>query len=97
MADNLASQSRRNPLSLAALVCGVVAILVFFVGGPALDDLWPVGALIGAVAAALGFVARKREPAGRKLALIGLVLGLIVVVWFVVFILLVAAGVVTDE
>ena len=96
MADNLASQGRRNSLSLAALVCGVVGILVFFLGGP-IFDLWPVGALIGAVAAALGFVARKREPEVRKLALIGLVLGLIVVVWFVVFILLLVAGVVTDE
>jgi drug/metabolite transporter (DMT)-like permease len=96
VADNLASQGRRNSLSLAALVCGVVGILVFFLGGPILD-LWPVGALIGAVAAALGFAARKREPEGRKLALIGLVLGLIVVVWFVVFILLLVAGVVTDE
>lgn len=96
MADNLASQSRGNSLSLAALVSGVVGFLIFFLGGPTFD-LWPVGALIGAVAAALGFVARKREPAGRKLALIGLVLGLIVVVWFVVFILLLLAGVVTDE
>jgi hypothetical protein len=95
VAENIASQSRRNPLSLAALICGVVAILVFFLGGPALD-LWIVGAVLGAAAAGLGIVARKREATGKRLAMIGIVLGGIVVVWFVVFLLLLAVGVAED-
>jgi hypothetical protein len=96
VADKLASTSGKAPLSLAAFISGVVGILVFFVGGP-MFDLWVFGALIGAVAAILGFMARKRESTGKGLATAGLVLGVIVVAWFVVFIILAATGVITED
>jgi hypothetical protein len=96
VADNLAAKSQKNPLSLAALICGVLGIVVFFVGG-AVFDLWPFGALLGLAAAVLGFMGRKRESTGRGMATTGLVLGAIVVVWFLVFIVLAMTGVVTDD
>ena len=96
MLDKPAPSSRTAPLSLAAFACGILSVLLFFVGGGIFDQ-WTVGALAGAVAVVLGFVGRGREPAGRRYALIGLILGGIVVAWFVVYIILALAGVVTDS
>ncbi len=86
--------ARRNQLSVATLVCGVVAALVFFIGGVA-ADLWPLGMLLGAVAAVMGFVALRKTPRDRQ-ATVGLVLGAFVVVFGLVWIVLASMGIVTD-
>jgi uncharacterized membrane protein HdeD (DUF308 family) len=76
------------------LVCGVLAALVFFIGGFA-ADLWPLGMLVGAVAAVLGFAALRKTPRDRQ-ATIGLALGALVVVFGLAWIVLASMGVVSD-
>ena len=84
----------RNQLSVATLVCGVLAALVFFVGGFA-ADLWPVGMLLGVVAAVLGLIALRKTPRDRQ-ATVGLVLGALVVVFGLTWIVLASMGIVSD-
>ncbi len=81
--DRLARQRR----SRAAFASGVLAVLVFVGVGFTLGGIsWLVAAALGAVAVVLGVAARRaREPEGR-LALAGIVLGGVIVVWFVAYI-----------
>jgi membrane associated rhomboid family serine protease len=89
-----AAATGKNPLSVATLVCGVLAVLVFFIGGFA-ADLWPLGMLLGLAAAVLGFVALRKTPRDRQ-ATLGLALGALVVVLGLVWIVLASMGIVSD-
>ena len=85
------ARERSEPLAKAALAAGILAAATFFGLGIAVGDWWfVVGLVLGAVAVILGWVARTRAATGssdRRLALIGLVLGAIVVVWFLVYVI----------
>lgn len=84
----------KNQLSAATMACGVLAALVFFVGGFA-ADLWPVGMALGAVAAVLGFIVLRKTPRDRQ-AMVGLALGALVVVFGLAWIVLASMGIVSD-
>jgi uncharacterized membrane protein HdeD (DUF308 family) len=93
MADR--ETSAKSPRSMAAFLSGVLAVLVFFVGG-FLADLWPVGMVIGAVAVVLGLVARRKAP-GDRLATLGVALGAFVVVFGLAWIVLASLGVIPSD
>lgn len=82
-------REERTPLAKGALAAGVLAVLAFFGLGLGFGDWWfVVGLALGAVAVVLGWMARQRSSASdRRLAMIGLVLGAIVVVWFVTYVI----------
>jgi membrane associated rhomboid family serine protease len=84
----------KNQLSVATLVCGVLAAVVFFVGGFA-ADLWPIGMALGAIAAVLGFTVLRKTPRDRQ-AMIGLALGALVVVFGLTWIVLASMGIISD-
>jgi hypothetical protein len=86
---------KRNPLSLTTLVLGILAFVVYFVGGFTLD-LWPYGLLLSIVTVVTWIVAKARRRADRP-ATIGLVLAVIPLAWFAVFIILGAMGVISIE
>ncbi len=83
-----------EPLAKAALAAGILAVIGFFGLGFTVGDWWfVVGLVFGAVAVALGWMARKRVAAGssdRRLATIGLVLGGVIVAWFVAYMVITA-------
>ncbi len=84
------AERQGEPLAKGALAAGVLAVLAFFVLGIALGDWWfLVGLALAVVAVVLGVVTRQRPIArsDRRLATIGLVIGGIIVAWFVVFII----------
>ena len=84
-------RERSGPLAKAALAAGILAAITYFGLGLAVGDWWfVVGLVLGAVAVVLGWVARTRVATGSsdgRLAMIGLVLGAIVVAWFVVYVI----------
>ncbi len=75
-------------LAKAAVGLGILSIIAFFGLGFTVGDWWFVVAfVIGIAAVAAGWVARKRAGDQRRLATIGMVLGAIPVVWFLVYII----------
>ncbi len=86
-----ARREASEPLAKAALAAGILAAILFFGIAFAFGDWWFVVALVvGAIAVVLGWLARTRAttaPSDRRLATIGLVLGGIVVVWFLVYVI----------
>ena len=92
--DVTAGDRTAGTLAKTAVALGVLAVVAFFVLGFAVGDWWFVAAfVIGAAAVIAGWVARKRplvDPGDRRLATIGLILGAVPVVWFLVYIILAA-------
>ena len=75
---------RTNPLSIAALVCGLAQ---FFLGLFALNFLLAIPAII---CGAIGLrQTRVRAEGGRGLSIAGLVLGILGIVWNVVYVVLI--------
>ena len=95
MADNMAAGVRGNPMSLTALAVAIVGTLVYWVGG-LMYDLWPIGLAILVVSLVMGIIARRREPAGKTLAMAAIVISAVSIVWFAVWLVLVQTGVITD-
>ncbi len=91
MSESTVERSNADSLARTAAALGVAAVLVFFIGGIAISDVfWLIGAIVGLAAAVLGWMARNRpsvDAADRRLATIGLGLGAIIVVWFLVFLI----------
>ena len=84
-----------SALSLTTLILGILAFVVYFVGGFTLD-LWPFGLLLSVITVLTWVVAKTKGRADRS-ATIGLVLAVIPLVWFAVFIILDAIGVISIE
>ncbi|MBA3364164.1 MAG: hypothetical protein H0U03_00020 [Actinobacteria bacterium] len=79
---------RSEPLAKASLAAAILAVLAFFGLGFAFEGWWfVVGLVLGAIAVILGLMTRRRPIAAsdRRLATIGLVLGSIIVLWFVTY------------
>ena len=93
MADR--ATSAKSARSMAAFLVGILAVLVFFIGGFT-ADLWPVGMVIGAVAVVVGLVARRKAP-GDRLATLGVLLGAFVVVFGLAWIILAGLGVIPSD
>ena len=86
--SDIALRRSSTTLPTAALALGILALVVYWVGGITLDGAgWVTGFVLGIVAVVVGFVAR-REPEGRTRATVGLVLGAIPVLWFVGYVLI---------
>lgn len=80
--SDIALRRSSTTLPTAALALGILALVVYWVGGITLDGAgWVTGFALGIVAVVVGFLAR-RDPEGRTRATIGLVLGAIPVLWF---------------
>ena len=95
MSEVTAERGAGESLAKAALVVGVLAPLLFFGGGIAINDVfWVIGAAVGLVAVVLGWMARNQtatDSPNRRWATIGLLLGGVVVIWFIAY--LVIAGI----
>jgi len=90
--SDIALRRSSTTLPTVALALGILALVVYWVGGITLDGVgWVTGFALGIVAVVVGFVAR-REPEGRTKATIGLVLGAIPVLWFAGYVLVDAFG-----
>ena len=89
MSEAMTGRDNGDTLAKAALAVGVLAAVGFFVLGLAVGGWWfAIGVTLGAVAVVLGLMVRQRPdttPSNRRLAVIGLVLGAIVVAWFVIY------------
>lgn len=82
-----------EPLAKASLAAAILAVVGFFGLGFAFEGWWfVVGLVLGAIAVVLALVARRRPigPSDRRLATIGLVLGAIIVLWFLVYMVIAA-------
>ncbi len=90
-----AATPESNRLSLTTLILGILAFVVYFVGGFTLD-LWPLGLLLSVITVVLWVVAKMKGRADRP-ATIGVVLAAIPLVWFAIFIILDALGVISIE
>lgn len=93
MSEAAVERREGDVLGKAALAAGILAALGFFGLGFALGDWWfVVGLVFGAIAVVLGVMARRRFASGpdRRMATIGLVLGAIIVAWFVAYMILAA-------
>ena len=95
MAQDVTADNRSaGTLAKAAVALGVLAVIAFFVLGFFVGDWWFVVAfVIGAAAVIAGWVARKRapvDPSEPRLATIGLILGAVPVVWFLVYMIVTA-------
>ena len=87
-----ADRGDARTLARAAVGLGLLSIILFFGLGFAIGDWWFVVAFVVGIAAVVaGWMARSRAGADhRRLATIGLVLGAIPVVWFVVYMIVAA-------
>ncbi|HEX2109907.1 MAG TPA: hypothetical protein VHF67_00010 [Gaiellaceae bacterium] len=89
---------RPNTAALAALIAGVAGVVVFLLAPVLSDALWPIGAAAALIAIVAGVIAlrgmRGERGAKRWQAIGGLVLGALILAWFVIYLLLAAAGVV---
>ena len=74
-------------LAKAAVGLGILSIILFFGLGFAVGEPWFVLAfVVGIAAVVVGWMARTRAGTdSRRLATIGLVLGAIPVVWFIIY------------
>ena len=74
-------------LAKAAVGLGILSIILFFGLGFAIGEPWFVLAfVVGIAAVVVGWMARTRAGTdSRRLATIGLVLGAIPVVWFIIY------------
>ena len=92
--DAIAGDRSAENFAKASVALGALAVITFFVLGIAVSDWWFVIAFVIGVAAVItGWLARKRLPSNagdRRLATIGLILGAVPVVWFVVYMILAA-------
>jgi len=83
--------SRGNGRTLAnvSVALGILAILAFFGLGFTVGDWWFVVAfVIGVAAVVMGWIARNRPGNDhRRMATIGIVLGAVPAVWFLVYII----------
>ena len=82
------AQARNNPLAITALVCGIVQFVL---------GLFVVLNILGAIPAIIcGAIAlrqiRERGERGRGMAIAGLVLGILGVVYFILVIILIVVG-----
>lgn len=93
MSEAMVERNTSDTLARAALAAGVLAPLVFFIGGIAISDVfWLIGAIVGLLAVVLGWMARKQvtDSANRRWATIGLLLGAAVVIWFLAYLVVAA-------
>lgn len=75
----------------AALILGVVSLLLFVGGGFTVGGaFWVLGAVAGLAAIVLGVTARTKG--GRREATTAVILGAVPVVWFVAFLIVSAVG-----
>ena len=88
-ANTTASRGDARTLANVSVALGILAILAFFVLGFAAGDWWFVVAfVIGVAAVVTGWIARnRREDDHRRTATIGIVLGAIPAVWFIVYVI----------
>ncbi len=86
-ASTTASRGDARTLAIASVALGILAILAFFVLGFAAGDWWFVVAFVlGLAAVVTGWIARKRPGSDhRRTATIGIVLGAVPAVWFIVY------------
>ncbi|MDQ3875589.1 MAG: hypothetical protein M3322_08620 [Actinomycetota bacterium] len=90
MRNESAAERPGEPLGKAALAAAVLAALAFFVLGFAFEGWWfVIGLALAVVAVVLGVMARQRpiSPSNLRLATIGLLIGGVIVAWFVVFVI----------
>jgi len=87
-ASTTASRGDARTLANVSVALGILAILAFFVLGFAVGDWWFVVAfVIGVAAVVTGWTARNRPGNDhRRTATIGIVLGAVPAVWFIVYI-----------
>lgn len=91
MSEAIAQNRDSGTLAKGSLAAAVLAAIAFFGLGFALEGWWfVIGLVLGAIAVVLGVVARRRPLAtsDQRLALIGLILGAIIVAWFVLYIVI---------
>ena len=88
-ASTTASRGDPRTLAMASVALGILAILAFFVLGFAAGDWWFVVAfVIGVAAVVTGWIARNRPGNDhRRRATIGIVLGAVPAVWFLVYVI----------
>ena len=86
-ASMTASRGDARTLAKASVALGILAILAFVVLGFAAGDWWfVIGFVIGVAAVVTGWIARNRPGNDhRRTATIGIVLGAVPVVWFIVY------------
>ncbi len=86
-ASTTASRVDARTLANASVALGILGIVAFFVLGFAAGDWWFVVAfVIGVAAVVTGWIARNRPGNDhRRRATIGIVLGAIPAVWFIVY------------
>ncbi len=89
MSEAIAERSDGGTLAKASLAAAVLAAIAFFVLGFALEGWWfVIGLVLAAIAVVLAVVARQRPlaPPDRRMAMIGLIVGAVIVAWFVIYI-----------
>ena len=77
---NSPAASSKKTLAITSLILGIAGLVGLFI--PVVNFLTLIGAIVGLV---LGFMSRRREPAGRGLALAGIITSAVAIVLFIVF------------
>ncbi len=85
--------SEAGPLARLSVASGVIGVLAFFLFGFLIGGWWFLLALVAATAAfVLGHVAigRQSRRSDKRMALTGMSLGVMVVVWFALYVIIAA-------
>ena len=91
MEASTASRREAGALANVSVALGILAIIAFFGLGFFAGDWWFVVAFaIGVAAVVSGWIARTRPGNDRRRATIGIVLGAIPAVWFIVYMIVAA-------
>ncbi len=88
-ASTTASRGDARTLANVSVALGILAIIAFFGLGFAVGDWWfLVAFLVGVAAVVTGWIARNRPGSDhRRMATIGIVLGAVPAVWFIVYLI----------
>lgn len=83
-----ATTGDKKTLGITSLVLGIAGLVGLFI--PILNIVTLIGSIVGIV---LGFMSRRREPAAKTMALVGIILSAVALVLGIIFIIIGALAV----
>lgn len=77
-------------MAIAGMVCGIVAIVLSFI--PCIGILSIIPAILGIIFSIIGLVQSKKTGEGKGMAIAGLVLSILAIIWIPIFVFVIMGG-----